>query len=115
MTSPECRNGTERCAEALASLHEPDLIINFQGDALLTPAGFVEALISRMEHDSDAMPSICPRRPATAEVMRLVAFDGQTTLILCIGSSRCGWAAPKASCIAMRPASRNASSELSTL
>jgi len=41
MTSPECRNGTERCAEALASLHEPDLIINFQGDALLTPAGFV--------------------------------------------------------------------------
>jgi len=55
MTSPECRNGTERCAEALASLHEPDLIINFQGDALLTPAGFVEALISRLEHDSDAM------------------------------------------------------------
>ena len=60
MTSPECRNGTERCAEALASLHEPDLIINFQGDALLTPAGFVEALISRMEHDSDAMVAVLP-------------------------------------------------------
>src|SRR6476469_9640417 len=44
MTSPECRNGTERCAEALTSLHEPDLVINFQGDALLTPPGFVEAL-----------------------------------------------------------------------
>src|SRR3954449_7479573 len=29
MTLPECRNGTERCAEALAHLHEPDLIINF--------------------------------------------------------------------------------------
>ena len=41
MTSPECRNGTERCAEALSSLHEPDLVINFQGDALLTPPGFV--------------------------------------------------------------------------
>ena len=40
MTSPECRNGTERCAEALSSLHEPDLVINFQGDALLTPPGF---------------------------------------------------------------------------
>ena len=51
MTSPECRNGTERCAEALAQLHEPDLVINFQGDALLTPPGFVEALIARMEDD----------------------------------------------------------------
>src|SRR5437762_5103834 len=29
MTSSECRNGTERCAEALAELHDPDLIINF--------------------------------------------------------------------------------------
>jgi 3-deoxy-manno-octulosonate cytidylyltransferase (CMP-KDO synthetase) len=37
MTSSECRNGTERCAEALAQLHDPDLVINFQGDALLTP------------------------------------------------------------------------------
>jgi len=48
MTSPECRNGTERCAEALAQLHEPDLVINFQGDALLTPPHFVESLIERM-------------------------------------------------------------------
>ncbi len=62
-----------------------------------------------------AMPSICPRRPATADVIRLVALDGQTTVSLCIGSSRCGCAAASASCIASRPASRNASSELSTL
>src|SRR5947207_11969461 len=53
MTSPECRNGTERCAEALASLHEPELVINFQGDALLTPPSFVEALIRGMEEDPD--------------------------------------------------------------
>ena len=51
MTSPECRNGTERCAEALAQLHDPDLVINFQGDALLTPPYFVEALIERMKND----------------------------------------------------------------
>jgi len=51
MTSPECRNGTERCAEALAQLHQPDLVINFQGDALLTPSHFVEALIERMRRD----------------------------------------------------------------
>jgi 3-deoxy-manno-octulosonate cytidylyltransferase (CMP-KDO synthetase) len=49
MTSPECRNGTERCAEALSQLHDPDLVINFQGDALLTPPYFVEALIERMK------------------------------------------------------------------
>ena len=49
MTSPECRNGTERCAEALSQLHDPDLVINFQGDALLTPPHFVEALIERMK------------------------------------------------------------------
>jgi 3-deoxy-manno-octulosonate cytidylyltransferase (CMP-KDO synthetase) len=55
MTSPECRNGTERCAEALASLHDPNLVINFQGDALLTPPGFVEALIARMDQDRDAL------------------------------------------------------------
>lgn len=48
MTSPECRNGTERCAEALSQLHDPELVINFQGDALLTPPRFVEALIDRM-------------------------------------------------------------------
>lgn len=49
MTSSECRNGTERCAEALGQLHAPGLIINFQGDALLTPSHFVEALIERMK------------------------------------------------------------------
>ncbi len=49
MTSAQCRNGTERCAEALAQLHDPHLVINFQGDALLTPAYFVEALIERMK------------------------------------------------------------------
>ncbi|HWC57096.1 MAG TPA: NTP transferase domain-containing protein, partial [Sphingomicrobium sp.] len=54
MTSPECRNGTERCAAALPELHEPDLVINFQGDALLTPASFVEALIDHMESNPDA-------------------------------------------------------------
>jgi len=51
MTSPECRNGTERCAEAMAQLHDVDLVINFQGDALLTPPYFVEALMERMKAD----------------------------------------------------------------
>jgi 3-deoxy-manno-octulosonate cytidylyltransferase (CMP-KDO synthetase) len=76
MTSPECRNGTERCAEALSSLHEPDLVINFQGDALLTPPGFVEALIDRMRDDSDAMVATPALRLRSAEVRALQAEEG---------------------------------------
>lgn len=45
MTSTGCRNGTERCAEALPQLGDADLVINFQGDALLTPPAYVEALL----------------------------------------------------------------------
>ena len=49
MTSEECRNGTERCAEVAAQLTPaPDVVVNLQGDAPLTPPWFVEALIERM-------------------------------------------------------------------
>jgi 3-deoxy-manno-octulosonate cytidylyltransferase (CMP-KDO synthetase) len=49
MTSEAARNGTERCAEGLAQLEvEPDVVVNLQGDAPLTPPWFVEALIERM-------------------------------------------------------------------
>ena len=75
MTSPECRNGTERCAEALASLHGPDLVINFQGDALLTPPGYVEALIARMEDDSDALVATPALRLRSSEVRALQAEE----------------------------------------
>jgi 3-deoxy-manno-octulosonate cytidylyltransferase (CMP-KDO synthetase) len=75
MTSPECRNGTERCAEALAQLHAPDLVINFQGDALLTPAGFVEALIERMRDDTDAMVATPAMRLRSSEVRALQAEE----------------------------------------
>jgi 3-deoxy-manno-octulosonate cytidylyltransferase (CMP-KDO synthetase) len=50
MTSSNARNGSERCAEGLAQLdQDPDVIINLQGDAPLTPAWFVEALIGAMD------------------------------------------------------------------
>ncbi len=55
MTSTAARNGTERCAEALDMLdQEPEIIINLQGDAPLTPPWFVEALIEAMEQDAGA-------------------------------------------------------------
>ena len=49
LTSETCRNGTERCAEALATGGiDADLVVNLQGDAPLTPPWFVTALVARM-------------------------------------------------------------------
>lgn len=85
MTSPDCRNGTERCAEALRELHSPDLIINFQGDALLTPPSFVEALIARMQ-ESDVAVATPALRLRTEELRALQAEEaagrvGGTTVV----------------------------------
>jgi 3-deoxy-manno-octulosonate cytidylyltransferase (CMP-KDO synthetase) len=52
MTSPECRNGTERCAEALDNIAErPAIIINLQGDAPLTPAWFLSDLLAALKEN----------------------------------------------------------------
>ena len=76
MTSPECRNGTERCAEALSQLGaDIDLVINFQGDALLTPPGFVEALTARMDSDRDALVATPALRLRDSEVRALQAEE----------------------------------------
>jgi 3-deoxy-manno-octulosonate cytidylyltransferase (CMP-KDO synthetase) len=85
MTSSECRNGTERCAEALAQLHQPDLVINFQGDALLTPNHFVEGLIERMRRD-DVDVATPAMRLRSEEVRTLQAEEaagrvGGTTVV----------------------------------
>lgn len=49
MTAEIARNGSERCAEAAASLPDSiDLVVNLQGDAPLTPPDFVTALIDAM-------------------------------------------------------------------
>jgi len=53
MTDEACENGTARCANAMAnSAIEADLVVNFQGDAPLTPPWFVEALIEAMQADT---------------------------------------------------------------
>ena len=60
MTSPDWANGTERCAEALESLAtEPEIVVNLQGDAPLTPPWFVEALVAAMR----ARPEIAVATP----------------------------------------------------
>lgn len=63
MTSPECRNGTERCAQALAQLGDvADVVVNLQGDAPLTPVFVVPALVDALYSD----PSIAMATPAIA-------------------------------------------------
>lgn len=53
MTPSTCANGTERCAAALDEMDdEPDLVVNLQGDAPLTPAWFVSNLIEGFVKDS---------------------------------------------------------------
>ena len=55
MTSPDCANGTERCAEALDVLGGGfDMVVNLQGDAPLTPHWFVEDLIKGLDDDRSA-------------------------------------------------------------
>ena len=49
MTAEACANGTERCVDAIRVRgEEPDIVVNLQGDAPLTPAWFVEDLIASM-------------------------------------------------------------------
>ena len=53
MTSEQCRNGTERCAEALGVVGSAEIVVNFQGDAPLTPPWFIEALIQGLRARDD--------------------------------------------------------------
>ena len=55
MTSPDCANGTERCAEAHDTLGGGfEMVVNLQGDAPLTPPWFVEDLVAGLHADPSA-------------------------------------------------------------
>ena len=76
MTSEYCRNGTERCAEALDQLDaDVDVVVNFQGDALLTPPGFVTALVGQLEISPDSMVATPAMRQRSDEVRKLQAEE----------------------------------------
>lgn len=66
MTSSKCRNGTERCAETLQQLDTFDIVVNLQGDALLTPPWFVKDVISAMQTPEISMATPVLRCDATA-------------------------------------------------
>lgn len=52
MTRADCKNGTERVHDVVRQLKPaPDIIVNFQGDAVLTPPHIIESLILSMAAD----------------------------------------------------------------
>ncbi len=86
MTSDAPRNGTERCAEALPLLPStPDVVINLQGDAPLTPPHYVEALITAMADPSVQMATPVLRTEAdhlqALRADRLAGRVGATTAV----------------------------------
>lgn len=61
MTSSSCRNGTERCADAVRQLGEiAEVIVNLQGDAPLSPPSVVQKLVARIGDD----PEVAMATPA---------------------------------------------------
>lgn len=54
MTPSTCANGTERCAAALDTMGiQPNIVVNLQGDAPLTPPWFVEDLVRELRKRPD--------------------------------------------------------------
>ncbi len=87
MTPPECANGTERCAAALDELVDvPDIVVNFQGDAPLTPPHIVTAVIDRMREEP-ALQVATPAIACRGETLRHLIEDraagrvGGTTVV----------------------------------
>ena len=87
MTPASCRNGTERCAAALAQLGDvAPIIVNLQGDAPLTPGFVVGDLAAALAADTDAAMAT-PALPCSASLYRHLVADqaagrvGGTTVV----------------------------------
>ncbi len=69
ITSESCKNGTERTYETLAAANvEEEFVINFQGDAVLTPPWVLEALIGEF-HDGASCDMVTPAVALTATAL----------------------------------------------
>lgn len=88
MTSDKCRNGTERCAEALADLPaDLDIVVNLQGDAPLTPGFIVTELVAALAADPAAAMATAGLRCSASTYAHLVGDQaagrvGGTTVVV---------------------------------
>lgn len=56
MTSESCRNGTERCYEALLSLKKNfDIVVNIQGDEPLIEPEIIDGVVKVLQASPDAV------------------------------------------------------------
>jgi len=74
LTDPDLRNGTERCAAAMAALGErPAVVVNLQGDSPLIPPHFVTAVLAAFAHP--AVRVATPYVECDAAMMALIHAD----------------------------------------
>ncbi|MDT0681562.1 manno-octulosonate cytidylyltransferase [Roseicyclus sp. F158] len=77
MTSSDCRNGTERCAEASDALGGGfEMVVNLQGDAPLTPRWFIPETIEGLRAAPDA-GAATPVIRCDAETLNGLKMDRQ--------------------------------------
>ncbi|MEO0392341.1 MAG: 3-deoxy-manno-octulosonate cytidylyltransferase [Pseudomonadota bacterium] len=80
MTPDTCRNGTERSLAAVDMMAEkPDVVLNLQGDAVLTPPWILGALVQAMRADANlpmATPAVRMTATQVADLVQSKA-DGQ--------------------------------------
>ena len=92
MTSPACRNGTERCAEAAAHLPEVDVVVNLQGDAPLTPAHLIPDLVAALAAAPEASMATAALRtsPTTYAHLARDSAEGRVggTCVVTAGDGR---------------------------
>ena len=93
MTPENCANGTERCAAALTVLGEtPDIVVNLQGDAPLTPPHMVAAVAALLQADPRlAMATAAvPASPAVLAHLQADAAAGRVggTTVVCNTAGR---------------------------
>ncbi|RKZ32023.1 3-deoxy-manno-octulosonate cytidylyltransferase [bacterium] len=78
MTSPACRNGTERVAEVAKKLHLYDIVVNIQGDEPLISAGIIDALVEDIESHPEAgistamVPVSSERQWRSSDIVKVV-------------------------------------------
>lgn len=78
MTSVDCRNGTERCAEAAQLLGDvADIFVNLQGDAPLTPDYVVGDLVCALATDPGAAMTTPAIRCSATIYRHLLADEAQ--------------------------------------
>lgn len=93
MTDPSCRNGTERCADAIDKLGDiAEVIVNLQGDAPLSPPFLVSTLVARLA-DEPALAVATPAVQCSQSVYQHLTTDAENgrvggTTVVCSGSDR---------------------------